>query len=183
MERRHADSCSERTTVVFGSAARRAALASLDGISVHWPAVFGCFCGRDCFSLRGRAITLADALAFAATTAFPFLLVLPTIRSLSPWVSLYLVDTLPGAARIRSLSAATRCRTAMSRPERTGIVTVVHKGRSSRLCARCNAQASCAMIVRSAWSRTRSILRTRSGARAHSFFARPNALSTDARPR
>jgi hypothetical protein len=121
---------------VFGSAARRAAVASLDEISVHRPAVFGCFCGRECFSLLGCVIALADALAFTAATAFPFLLVLPTIRSLSPWVSLYLVDTLPGAARIRSLSAATRCRTAMSRPERTGIVTVVHKGRSSRPCDR-----------------------------------------------
>jgi hypothetical protein len=45
--------------------------------------------------------------------------------------------------------------------------------------SRLSAHINCAMIVRSACSRTRSILRTRSGARAHSFLERPNARSTD----
>jgi len=49
--------------------------------------------------------------------------------------------------------------------------------------ARLSAQASLARIVESAWSRTRSIPRTRSGSSAHSFLSRPNSRSTEARPR
>src|SRR2546429_119584 len=37
-------------------------------------------------------------------------------------------------------------------------------------------------MVRSAWSRTRSRSRTRSGSSAHSFLSRPNSRSTAARP-
>ena len=49
--------------------------------------------------------------------------------------------------------------------------------------ARLSAQAGLARIVRSAWRRTRSIPRTRSGGSAHPFFSRPNSRSTAARPR
>jgi hypothetical protein len=41
-----------------------------------------------------------------------------------------------------------------------------------------SATVSRARIERSAWSRTRSIRRTRSGSRAHSCFSRPNSRST-----